>query len=66
MHFRNLYVCVASAFGVSQAIEGTHVAEYVGELFIAASSVIGGKVRQQEDPFFSLPLCILSFESQNQ
>jgi len=40
----NVYVSVASAFGVSKAIEGTHVAESLGRLFISASSYIGGKV----------------------
>ncbi|KAF5840821.1 hypothetical protein DUNSADRAFT_15363 [Dunaliella salina] len=40
----NVYVSVASAFGVSKAIEGTHVAESLGMLFISASTYIGGKV----------------------
>jgi len=49
LHCRNLYVCIASAFGVSLAIENTHVAENIGELFISASSIVGGKVSKNKN-----------------
>ena len=35
---------IGSAFAVSKAMESTHVAESLGQVFIAASKMIGGKV----------------------
>eukprot|EP00983_Pelagomonas_calceolata_P124600 1161125-Pelagomonas_calceolata.AAC.10 len=58
---RNVYVSVASAFGVSKAIEGTHVAESLGRLFISASSYIGGKVSRAH--LFRRRLSFVGWES---